>query len=45
MPFLIKNNTFDVQKEIFSSDLKNISNSNDRSGYLIYQSSERIELL
>lgn len=45
MPFLKKKNTFDVQKEIFSKDLKKISNSNDRSGYLIYQSNERIELL
>lgn len=44
-PFLLKNNTFDVQKEVFSLNLKNISNSNDRSGYLIYQSNERIELL
>ena len=39
------NNVFDVQKEVFSLDLKNISNSNDRSGYLIYQSTERIDLL
>lgn len=45
MPFLIKNNTFDIQKEIFSTDLRNSANSNDRSGYLIYQSNERIELL
>jgi biotin carboxylase len=45
MPLLINKNIFDVQKEMFSSDLKTITNSNDRSGYLIYQSNERIELL
>ena len=40
-----KSNTFEVEKEIQNTNLVNISNSNDRSGYLIYRSSERIELL
>ncbi len=44
-PFFKKENNFDVQKEIQNSELKNITNSNDRSGYLIYQDNKRIELL
>ena len=32
------------QKEIQNSNLKNITNSNDRSGYLIYQANKRIQL-
>lgn len=40
-----KTNSFEVEKEIQNTNLVNITNSNDRSGYLIYRSSERIELL
>jgi len=39
------NNSFDIQKEFFNKNLKKITNSNDRSGYIIYQSNQRIELL
>ncbi|ESU19804.1 hypothetical protein FEDK69T_30590 [Flavobacterium enshiense DK69] len=39
------NNEFDVEKKIQNKNLKYISNSNDRSGYLIYQSIKRQELL
>jgi biotin carboxylase len=45
LPYFYKENIFDVQKEIQSSILKNITNSNDRSGYLIYQDDKKIELL
>jgi len=45
LPFFEKNNQFDFQKDIQSFDLKNITNSNERSGYLIYNFQERIELL
>ncbi len=40
-----KTNSFEVEKEIQNTTLVNITNSNDRSGYLIYRSTERIELL
>lgn len=45
LPYFNKSNTFDIEKKILEPNLKSIHNSNDRSGYLIYQSSERIELL
>ncbi|TBX71222.1 ATP-grasp domain-containing protein [Flavobacterium silvisoli] len=45
LPYFNKKNTFDIEKKIFEQNLKSIHNSNDRSGYLIYQSNERIELL
>ena len=45
LPYFNKNNTFDIEKKIFDQSLKSIHNSNDRSGYLIYQSTQRIELL
>jgi biotin carboxylase len=45
LPYFNKSNTFDIEKKILDPKLKSIHNSNDRSGYLIYQSSERIELL
>lgn len=38
-------NDFDVEKEILNNELKTITNSNDRSGYLIYQSDQRVELI
>ncbi len=44
MPFFEKNNDFDVEKNIQNNVLVNVTNSNDRSGYLIYQSSKKIEL-
>lgn len=43
-PFFMNENDFDEEKRIFNSTLKNISNSNDRSGYLIYKSSKKINL-
>jgi biotin carboxylase len=45
LPYFNKNNTFDIEKKILDQSLKSIHNSNDRSGYLIYQSTQRIELL
>lgn len=37
---------FDIVKmEVHNQDLKKIKNSNDRSGYLIYQGNEKVELL
>lgn len=45
LPFFKQKNDFDFQKDIQNLELKNITNSNDRSGYLIYQDNKRIELL
>ena len=45
LPFFNQKNDFDFQKDIQNLELKNITNSNDRSGYLIYQDNKRIELL
>jgi biotin carboxylase len=45
LPYFEKNNNFDVEKEIQNLELKKIENSNDRSGYLIYQSKNKIELI
>ena len=44
LPYFSQRNKFDFQKEIQNSELKNITNSNDRSGYLIYQANKKIEL-
>lgn len=44
LPFFKKNNEFEVQKEILCMELKDLTNSNDRSGYLIYQSFHKINL-
>lgn len=44
LPYFEINNHFDVEKQIQNLDLKKITNSNDRSGYLIYQSKNKIEL-
>lgn len=44
LPYFSQENNFDVQKEIQNTILKNITNSNDRSGYLIYQANKRIKL-
>ena len=43
--FFEKSNEFDVEKQILNKELKTITNSNDRSGYLIYQSDQKVELL
>lgn len=43
--FFEKSNDFDVEKQILNEELKTITNSNDRSGYLIYQSDQKVELL
>ena len=45
LPYFSQDNKFDVQKDIQNTTLQNITNSNDRSGYLIYQSNKRIKLL
>lgn len=45
LSFWDKPNDFDIEKHIFNTDLKSINQSNDRSGYLIYQADQRIELL
>jgi len=45
LPYFSQENNYDVQKEIQSTLLKNSTNSNDRSGYLIYQSNKKIQLL
>ena len=44
-PYFSGVNAFDVEKQIQSETLKEITNSNDRSGYLIYQSTKKINLL
>ena len=45
LPYFYKNNEFDVEKEIKTPELKFISSSNDRSGFLIYKSNAKVELL
>jgi biotin carboxylase len=42
LPYFNKKNDFDVKKEIQDSALKHISNSNDRSGYLIYKAKNKV---
>jgi biotin carboxylase len=42
LPYFEKNNDFDVEKQIQNLELKKITNSNDRSGYLIYKSESKI---
>jgi biotin carboxylase len=44
-PYFEANNDFDFEKKILKQELKNITNSNDRSGFLIYQSDKKIELI
>lgn len=43
-PIFNQTNQFEVKKEIFNTNLLEINNSNDRSGYLIYQSNKKIIL-
>ena len=42
VPIFNQTNQFEVKKEIFNTNLLEINNSNDRSGYLIYQSNEKV---
>jgi biotin carboxylase len=44
LPLFDSINEFEVKKELFSKELKEIKDSNDRSGYLMYQSQSRINL-
>ncbi|MGI0107077.1 ATP-grasp domain-containing protein [Salinimicrobium sp. WS361] len=44
-PYFILKNNFDVQKEIQNEELKYVTNSNDRSGYLIYCAENKPKLL
>ncbi len=45
LPYFSQINTFDILKQIQNTALKNSTNSNDRSGYLIYQDNNKIQLL
>lgn len=42
--FFEKSNEFDIEKQILNNDLRAITNSNDRSGYLIYKSNQKVTL-
>jgi biotin carboxylase len=44
LPYFEKNNYFDVEKQIQNLELKKITNSNDRSGYLIYKSKNKVNI-
>ena len=44
-PFFEKKNSFDYRKEILNDDLKKLTSSNDRSGYLIYKLDKKLNLL
>lgn len=44
LPYFFKKNKFETEKYIFETELKNIRNSNERSGYLIYKSNKKIVL-
>ena len=39
---ILGRNYIEIEKEIFNRDLKYVTNSNERSGYIIYQSNKRI---
>jgi biotin carboxylase len=45
LPYMQQKNDFDFIKEIQNIELKKITSSNDRSGYLIYKSDNRVNLL
>ena len=46
LPIFNSDSDFEIEKNIFNTQLKTIKSSNDRSGYFIYQSeSKRIQLL
>ncbi len=44
LPYFKRYNDFEVQKEMQNLELKLLTNSNDRSGYLIYQGNEKVLL-
>lgn len=44
MPYFQKKNQFDVKKDMLRSSLQVVRSSNDRSGYLIYESNEKLIL-
>lgn len=44
LPYFYQQNAFDFDKKMLHPELKDIRNSNDRSGYLIYKSDRRVEL-
>ncbi len=43
-PFFEMENHFDVEKKVLYKTLKNITNSNERSGYLIYKNNVKVNL-
>jgi len=45
LPYFLEDNLFDIEKKIQTNNITSVVNSNDRSGYLIYQSSQKVELL
>lgn len=45
LPYFSQENDFEIQKEIQNYNFKSITNSNERSGYLIYQANKRIQLI
>ncbi len=45
LPYFEKYNDFEIEKEIQNLAFKKITNSNDRSGYLIYKASKKIQLV
>jgi len=45
LPYFEETSEFEVQKEILNNELKFLTNSNDRSGYFIYKSDVKIDLL
>jgi biotin carboxylase len=45
LPYFDKKNYFEIKKEILNTELKVLTNSNDRSGYLIYKSDKKIDIL
>ncbi len=44
LPYFDKKNIFDIEKNLQNSKLSFINNSNERSGYLIYKSHQKINL-
>lgn len=44
-PYFSSENAFDIEKALLKEQLISIKNSNDRSGFLIYQAAAKIELI
>lgn len=44
LPYFYNGNDFDVEKKVLKVQLEEIKSSSDRSGYLIYQSNQRVVL-